>query len=279
VSGVDRLLLAAAVAVSPAAHRAVRREQWTADVRDAHELDLSPTALAFGALTTALFHRRAGHRSTWGETMTAAPFHVRATPHTIRTVPVLVALAVVSFLASSVVLSLLQRYNGLAAAMPLFTLVGVGLALVPGAAVASALLLVARVALRRRVLGAVAAMAVAFAWWGLVNGSLNLPVWPGLTLGLIASAWLAVWLVVVGRPRWTLTLLVLPVVAAVIMFPLTNALISSGLAYSVMTFVSWTGQLVPFLVAILAAIVAGRFSTDQDTGFVAAEEALVDKSA
>ena len=279
MTALDRVLVGAAVAVSPAAHRDARREQWLADVRDAREFDLSPTALAFGALTTALFHRRAGHRSTWGESMTATPIHVRTTPHTVPTIPLLVGLAVVSFVVSSVVLSLLQRYNGLAAAMPLFTLVGIGLSLVPGASVAAAVLLAARVPLRRRVIGAVAAMAVACAWWVLVNGSLNLPVWPGLTLGLIAAAWLAVWLVTVGRPRWTLTLLVLPVIASVITFPLTNAVMSSGLSYSVMTFVSWTGQLIPFLVAILAAIVGGRFSTDARTLVEPHGKALVDKSA
>lgn len=279
MSAFDRLLVGAAVAVSPAPHRDTRREQWLADVRDARELDLSPTALAFGALTTALFHRRAGHRSTWGESMTAAPLHVRPAPHTIRTVPVLVGLAVVSFVVSTVVLSLLQRYNGLPAAMPLFALVGIGLALVPGAAVAVAVLLTAGAPLRRRVIGAVATMAVAFAWWSVVNGSLNLPFWPGLTLGLVAAAWLAVWLVATGRPRWTLTLLVLPVIASVTTFPLANAVMSSGLSYSLMTFVSWTGQLVPFLVAILGGVVAARFSTDAPAPVEAHGEALVDKSA
>ncbi len=279
MTALDRFLVGVAVAVSPTAHRDARREQWLADVRDARELDLSPTALAFGALTTALLHRRAGHRSTWGESMTATPIHVRTTPHTVPTIPLLVGLAVVSFVVSSVVLSLLQRYNGLAAALPLFMLVGIGPTLVPGACVAAAVLLTARVPLRRRVIGAVAAMAVACAWWALVNGSLNLPVWPGLTLGLIAAAWLAVWLVTVGRPRWTLTLLVLPAIASVITFPLTNAVMSSGLSYSVMTFVSWTGQLIPFLVAILAAIVGGRFSTDAPALVEPHGEALVDKSA
>jgi hypothetical protein len=278
VSALDRLLVGAAVAVSPAPHRAVRREQWAADVRDAHELDLSPTALAFGALTTALFHRRAGHRSTWGDTMTTAPLHVRPAPHTIRTVPVLIALAVMSYLVASGAVTLLQRYNGVAEARPLFDLVGVGLAVIPGIAVAAAVLLTSRVPLRRRALGAVVVVAVAAVWWAAVTGALRLPVDPLLTAGVIAAAWLGVWFVVLGRPRWAWTLLALPVLAAVLVFPLTNAVMGSGIPYSAMALASLTGQLVPFAVAIVGAVVAGNSSTDAPAVVGQHPEALVDKT-
>ncbi|PZF56840.1 hypothetical protein DEI92_13705 [Curtobacterium sp. MCBD17_034] len=58
-----RAVVDLAVALSPADHRPVRMEQWHADLRDAADLDLPRAGLAFGALTTALFHRRAVHRS------------------------------------------------------------------------------------------------------------------------------------------------------------------------------------------------------------------------
>lgn len=279
MTALDRFLVVTAAAVSPATHRDVRREQWLADVRDARELDLSPTALAFGALTTALFHRRAGHRSTWGESMTTPPLHVRPAPHTVRTVPVLIGLAVLSFLVATLVLSLLQRYNGLAAALPLFGLTAIGFTLVPGAAVAAAVLLTARVPRRRRALGAVAVMAVAVLWWAFVTGAFNPPLWAGAMLGVIAAAWLATWLVTVGRPRWTLVLLVLPMIASVIVLPLANAVNGMGIPYSAMTLVWWVGQLIPFLVALLGAVVAARFSTDAPARVEAHGEALVDKSA
>lgn len=278
MSALDRVLVGVAVAVSPAAHRAARREQWLADVRDAHELDLSPTALAFGAFTTALFHRRAGHRSTWGDTMTALPTPVRSAPHTIRTIPVLVAFAVLSFVVSVGVLALLQRYNGLPEARPVFDMVGIGLAVVPGVAVATSVLLVSDVARRRRVLGAVAVFAVAAVWWAITNGSLNVPVYAPVQVGVIAAGLLAVWLVVLHRPGWTYSLLLLPVVAAILVFPLTEAANGTGIPYSVMALVSWAGQLVPFLVAVVGAVVASRFSADAPAVVEAHGEALVDKT-
>lgn len=279
MTALDRFLVGAAVAVSPAAHRDTRREQWAADVRDARELDLSPTALAFGALTTALFHRRAGHRSTWGESMTAAPLHVRATPHTIPTIPVLVVLAVVSFLVGSVGLGLLQRYNGLAGAVPIFLLVSGSLAVVPGIAVATSVLLATGAALRRRAIGALVVLAVSALWWAILTGFLDLPVHPAIALGVIAAAWLAVWLVVVRRPRWTWSLLLLPVVASALVFPLANGLYGTQLAYSLKATAATAVDAVPFLVAVVGAVVARRFSTDASALVEAHGEALVDKSA
>ncbi|OIH98933.1 MULTISPECIES: hypothetical protein [unclassified Curtobacterium] len=278
MSALDRVLLGAALAASPATHRAARREQWTADVRDARELDLSPTALAFGALTTALFHRRAPHRSSWGDSMTTLPTPVRAAPHTIRTIPVLIALAVLSFVVAAGVLALLQRYNGLPEARPVFDLVGVGMAVVPGLAVATSLLLASGVPRRRRGLGVIATLAVAAVWWAVTDGTLHVPGYGSLQVGLVAAGFLAAWLVTLRRPLWTLSLLVLPLVATVVVTPLANAVIAVGLSYSVMTLVWWAGQLVPFLVAVVAGVVASRFSTDAPVVVEPHGEALVDKS-
>lgn len=274
MSALDRLLVSAAVAASPLEQRAARHEQWLADVRDAHELDLSPTALAFGALTTALFHRRAGHRSTWGNTMTTMPGTVRSTPHTIPTIPVLLTLAVVSFLAGSVGLGLVQRYNGLAGSVPTFLLISIVLTVVPGLAVAASVLLVTGAPIRRRAMGALVVLAVTALWWSVQTGFFNPPVHPALSLGIITGAWLAVWLVVLRRPGWTWSLLLLPVLASVLVFPLSNSVYETQLAYSLKAAVSSATALVPFLAALLAATIASRLSKGTPTGFAQHPETL-----
>ncbi len=279
MSALDRLLVAAAVAASPLEQRAARHEQWLADVRDAHELDLSPTALAFGALTTALFHRRAGHRSTWGNTMTTMPGSVRSTPHTIPTIPVLLTLAVVSFLAGSVGLGLVQRYNGIAGSLPVVLLISIVLTVVPGLAVSASVLLVTGAPIRRRAMGALVVLAVTALWWSIQTGFFNPPVHPALSLGIITGAWLAVWLVVLRRPGWTWSLLLLPVLASVLVFPLSTGVYGTQLAFSVKAAVSSAITLVPFLAALLAATIAGRLSTDAPDGFVQHEEALMSNNA
>lgn len=279
MSALDRFLVGAAVAVSPASDRDARREQWLADVRGARELDLSSTALAFGALTTALFHRRAGHRSTWGETMTTAPLHVRTAPHTIRTIPVLIAVAACSFIVASALLGLLQRYNGAVPATAVFVLMPVALTIVPGLAVATAVLLTAGASRRRRGIAALVVLAVATAWWALLTGYLRPPLHPSLTVGLVAAAWLGTWLVVGARARWTWSLLLFPLVASVLVFLLDAAVWESSLAYSGKTFVSLAIGVVPFLVAIVAAVVAAKFSTDAPALVEQHPEALVDRTA
>jgi len=279
VSALDRLLVSAAVAASPLEQRAPRHEQWLADVRDAHELDLSPTAVAFGALTTALFHRRAGHRSTWGNTMTTMPGSVRSTPHTIPTIPVLLVLAAVSFLAGGLGLGLVQRYNGLAGGVPVVLLISIVLTVVPGLAVSASVLLVTGAPIRRRAMGALFVLAVTALWWSIQTGFFNPPVHPALSLGIITGAWLAVWLVVLRRPGWTWSLLLLPVLASVLVFPLSTGVYGTQLAFSVKAAVSSAITLVPFLAALLAATIAGRLSTDAPDGFVQHEEALMSNNA
>lgn len=276
MSRLDGLLVSAAVAASPHAHRDTRREQWLADVRDARELDLSPTALAFGALTTALFHRRADRRSTWGNTMTTMPGTVRSAPHTIPTIQVLVTFAVLSFLAGSVGLGLLQRYNGFAGSIPVAQLVTLALTIVPGIAIGASVLLVAGVPLRRRAIGAVVVLAVSALWWSLVTGFFSPPVWPALSLGVIASAWLAVWLVVLRRPGWTWSLLLLPIAASALVFPLANGVFGTQLAYSVQAAAATALEVVPFLVALVAAVIAERLDQRAPRNGVEVNGASVD---
>ena len=90
---------------------------------------------------------------------------------------------------------------------------------------------------------------------------------------------LAVWLVVLRRPRWTWSLLLLPIVASVVVFPLSNGLYGTQLAYSVKAALATAVDAVPFLVAVAGAVIAARFSTDAPAPVEAHGEALVDKSA
>lgn len=270
MSALDRLLVDAAVAVSPAAHRTARREQWAADVRDAHELDLSPTALAFGALTTALFHRRAGHRSTWGESMTAPPLDVRPAPHTIRTVPVLVAVALLSLVAAGAWL-ILQPNSGyesesdrIVGTAGLWTLVFV----VPGTAMTLAALAL-RTPIGRRRVGAsmLAAATVTGVLAPLTTVTAAFPI-PTIPLFLA----LAGWLVAVRARGWTWSLALLPV--------LVLALDWSGTLYQFLP-LRWSPFIVgmPAMSVIAAGAIASRFSTDAPTRVEQHPEALVDKSA
>ncbi|MBF4604650.1 hypothetical protein [Curtobacterium sp. VKM Ac-2884] len=270
MSALDRVLVGAAVAVSPAAHRAARREQWLADVRDAHELDLSPTALAFGAFTTALFHRRAGHRSTWGDTMTALPTPVRSAPHTIRTVPVLVALAVVSLLVEGAWLILQPNYGYESASDRVLGITGTWslVFFVPGAAIALAALTL-RTSARRRRLGA--SMIVAAAVGGALQPILTPPTSLPIALVPVVLA-LAGWLVAARAARWTWVLLVLPVAVFALQW--------AGVLYPLVP-VRWSPFLVtlPHLAIVLAGAVASRFSTDAPAVVEAHGEALVDKTS
>jgi hypothetical protein len=211
--------------------------------------------------------------------MTAAPLHVRSAPHTIRTVPVLVGLALLSLAAGAVGLSLLQRYNGLPGAVVLFDLVGVALSVFPGVVIAVSALLVTGASMRRRGFGAVAVLAIAAVWWETITGKFSLPVEYFLQVGVFAAAVLAVWLAVRPGAGWGWGLVAAPVVVAVLLAPLARALDGADLSASGGTAVSWGLQLVPFVVAALAGGIATKFSTDAPAVVEQHPPALVDKSA
>ncbi|WJX99994.1 hypothetical protein [Curtobacterium sp. 458] len=270
MSALDRALVAAAVAMTPAAHRENRREQWSADVQGAAELDLSPTALAFGAFTTAVFHRRADRRTTWGTAMTAAPLDVRPEPHRIRTLPVLVSVAIVSLLASGVWL-LLQTNSASWTERVVGTLAGETLVhVVPGVAVALAIL-VLPVSVPRRWIGAstVLAATVVVVLLPFLSSVGPIPFEFSLLLTLLP---LVGWFVATSTPWPAWTLAALPMV-------LTYAE-HTGALWALLP-AEWNPILVgvPYLALILAGFVASRFSTDRRRRFVAPERALVDKSA
>ncbi|WP_439690458.1 hypothetical protein ACRQ4C_05890 [Curtobacterium sp. SP.BCp] len=269
MNALDELLVAAAVAMTPAAHRETRREQWAADVQGAAELDLSPTALAFGAFTTALFHRRADRRTARGTAMTAAPLDVRPEPHRIRTVPVLVAVAVVSLLASGVWL-LLQTNAGSRTERVVGTLVGEALVhVVPGVAVALAIL-VLQASAARRWIGAtlVVATTVTAALMPFLPPSVQVPFEFSLLLSLLP---LVGWFIAARTPWLAWMFAVLPMV--LLYAEHTGALWTLLPA-------QWNPILfgVPYLSLVVAGFVASRFSTDRPRRIVAREGALVDKS-
>jgi hypothetical protein len=269
VSALDQALVGIAVAVSPAAHRDARREQWLADVRDAEQLDLSSTALAFGALTTALFHRRAPHRTSWGNTVTALSTQLDRMPHTVRTIPVLVAVAVVSLIASGAWLIVQpnggygSRTDVVLATAGTWTLVF----FVPGAAIALAALVLRAPSGRRR-LGAsiVLAAAVGGVLQPLLTPPTDLPV-GGLPLILALAGWLVA--VRVRRSAWLL--LLLPAVVFVLEW--------NGVLFSMVP-LRWNPFVVtlPPLSAVIAGYVASRFSTEPRLVVEPQAEALVDKS-
>lgn len=270
MSALDRVLVSAAVAISPAAHRETRREQWLADVQGADELDLSPTALAFGAFTTALFHRRADRRTTWGTTMTAAPTGDRPEPHRIRTVPVLVAVAVVSVLASGAWLVLQPNGGYEALADRVLSILGLQVLAVGVPSIAIALAaLVLPTSRRRRRIGASTVLAAGAVAIAAPYSSIAL----GPTLGFVpVFLALAGWFIAARVPAWTWVFATLPVLYAF--------LDGSGALYTVVP-QRWTPFLVgaPYLVLILAGFLASRFSTGRTAEFGAHGGTLVDKSA
>ncbi|PZE66452.1 hypothetical protein [Curtobacterium sp. MCBD17_021] len=249
MTALGRALVATAVAISPAEHRLVRREQWQADLRDAADFGLSPTALAFGALTTALFHRRGVRRTTWGETMTTTPFSTAATPHTIRTVPVLVTVAVLAILMTGPWLILQPNYGYESDLDRTVGLVGIWLLsyLVPGAAVTAAALLLSGSGPGRRRLGAALVAAAAA---GAVVTPLVVPDsgWPVSILPAVLPFLLALagWLVAIEAPRRAWLLLLLPLGVA--------TLVESGALWAVVQI-----RLQPCIVSLpgLSVVVAG----------------------
>ena len=224
MNAVDRFLVDTAVAISPDGHREARREQWHADLRDAAEVGLSPTALAFGAFTTALFHRRGARRTTWGDTMTTTPTPAPSVPHTVRTVPLLIAVAVLAIATVGPWMILQPNYGYESTFDQTVGMTGLWLSLylVPGAAVAVAVLLLPRTTPRRRRLGAamIAAAAVGAVVFPYVTPNTGIPV--EVLPPLVA---LAGWLVAVEADRRSWLVMLLPVAAI--------ALLVSGLPYAV----------------------------------------------
>jgi hypothetical protein len=276
VTAFSRALVAAAVAISPAEHRLVRREQWQADLRDAPDFGLSPTALAFGAFTTALFHRRGVRRTTWGETMTTAPFSTGAKPHTIRTVPVLVTVAVLAILMTGPWLILQPNYGYESDLDRTVGVIGFWLLsyLVPGAAVTAAALLLPGSSPGRRRLGAALMAAAAI---GAVVTPLVIPDsgWPVSILPAVLPSLLALagWLVAIEAPRRGWLLLLVPLGMA--------TLIESGALWVVVPI-----RLQPCIISLLglAVVVAGLLAwrtarSSRDTHGEEHAATLVDRTA
>lgn len=156
--------------------------------------------------------------------MTTMPTVAPSVPHTTRTVPLLIAVAVFAITMVGPWLILQPNYGYESTFDRVVGKGGFGLLLylVPGAAVALAVLLLTRTSPRRRRLGAtmVAAAAVGSVVVPYLTPGTGLPV--ELLFPLIA---LAGWLVAVEAARWSWVLLLLPVAAL--------ALLVSGLPFAV----------------------------------------------
>lgn len=237
MSALSRALVAAAVAVSPAEHRPVRREQWDADLLDATEVGLSPTAVAVGALTTALFHRRGPRRTTWGDAMTTVP-SATTSAHTVRTVPVLVTVAVFAILMVGPWLILQPNYGYESDLDRIIGRAGTGLALdlVPGGTVVAAILLLPGTSASRRRVGATLVAVAAIgsfvepfttpsSWWP-----------PTVSVALPLVLALAGWLVAAEARHAAWLLVLLPI----------------GLAFLVLSGALWPLVPVRFVPCLLA---------------------------
>ncbi|GAA4670951.1 hypothetical protein [Frondihabitans cladoniiphilus] len=268
MTGLDRRLVDAAVSLSPAAHRDTRREQWLADLDGADELGLSSLRLGMGAFTTALFHHRATHRSTWEDSpMTTVPVtgHHRV-PHTLRTESVLIALAFLSMFVGALLLILLGRYGGTPLSRTFYLAVDGVIAGIPGLLFMGALGLSEGGTRRRRSLamGMTVLLTVLFGSYVVGFGRMFAPDW--LIIGVVVAGSVFVWLFARGhRGRvWLVTLLPVLVLCA--------ARSAQEFAFSdlnapaaVLAFTYWMLNLVPFGACAVAALLAGRISSRSRT--------------
>ncbi|WP_146244093.1 hypothetical protein [Curtobacterium sp. MCBD17_013] len=258
-----RAVVDLAVALSPADHRPVRMEQWHADLRDAADLDLPRASLAFGALTTALFHRRAVHRSTWGESMSA--LSGRAAPRTIRTSSALVAFAICSMLVGAGLSAMGSRYDGSDWIRVLTVVVVALLVVVPALAAIGALLLTDASTRGRRLAGVGFVVLGAAGLAALVLTSTPGPAWAWLGGSAVAVA--AGRLVLRSRSATDWWLLGMPVIATALGWPLTEVWsLATVVPYTALFLVMLLAYVVPFLGSIAAAVLAGRLDDARATG-------------
>lgn len=259
-----RRIVDVAVLLSPAASRAARAEQWRADVRDAGELDLRPTRLALGALTTAVLHRRSLHAA-------ASPVPIRRTrvPGAVR---VLVGLAFASLVAGEVASSELARFNGTSAVWVLGASGLVAFTVVPGALLLGAVLVSRRATPRRRAIGALLVLLLALRLGTVVVGEFRVgPDW--LWIAVIATGVLATWFLVQGRrgPVWVL--LALPALTLAVLEPQSLTWSENPDAAAP---VLWAAVSTPVIGPFASALIAGIVSPRLDTGR-SIEPTLVDR--
>lgn len=269
MTGLDRRLVDAAVSLSPAAHRDTRREQWLADLDGADELGLSSLRLGMGAFTTALFHRRAIHRSTWEDSPMTTVFVSPAghrVPRTLRTGSVLVVFAFLSMFVGSLLLVLLGRYGGTPLSRTFYLAVDGVIADIPGLLFMGALGLSEGGTRRRRSLamGMTVLLTVLFGSYVVGFGRMFAPDW--LIIGVVVAGSVFVWLFARGhRGRvWLVTLLPVLVLCA--------ARSAQEFAFSdlnapaaLLAFTYWMLNLVPFGACAVAALLAGRISSRSGT--------------
>lgn len=232
-------IVAVAAALSPAEQRGERRETWQADIRDATSLDLSPTRIALGALSTVILHPSPRRE---------ARLPIAAQPHTIRTIPVLVAVAFLSVLAGGALIALLGRYSGSPSLVTAKWMALGLLSAVPALALMGAALLVEGASRRARAIACVAFAVATFLFTAPLTGALR-STW--ICTALAAALALGTWLALRGRLRSSWLLIVAPAVAtfAVELLVLATLTLPST-PVAVLTMAYWGLTLVPFAVVV-----------------------------
>lgn len=257
MSALDERLVRLAVALSPEEHREVRLEQWRADVRDAHELDLSPLALALGALTTAILHRTRPRRSTWETTVTVVARPV-VQPHTIRTVPLLISFAFASVFVAFALIALLGRYGGSPSMSSAKLVAGALLILIPMGLLVAATLLVENASRTRRIVVAAIQAAGVVLFAGSVTGAFLRVYDIEIGVGIAATGMLAGWLLLKRLRGRSWSLLALPIVVfAAVQVGLLSLGAVEALPVAMQALLYGASMLVPFAGAVVGGIVAG----------------------
>ncbi|AMM20895.1 hypothetical protein AX769_13035 [Frondihabitans sp. PAMC 28766] len=252
----SRRLVEAAVALSPEAHRETRREQWLADLDGAADLDLSAFRLAMGAFTTALFHRRSGRRSTWGEAVAAGSRGPRA----VRLAPLLIALAFASMVFGVVLLDLLDRYEQSPWFHALVHVSAAFVSLVPGLAFIAALALIDGAGRARRGLSSAAVLPVIAIFGGELLGVFRLFtsldwMWFAITYAAVTAIWFAAHRV--RGVRWLLVALPVAIFAVTWSIAVFDRG-ADGLPVTLQFGLRWLLILVPFVGCLAAGILGTR---------------------
>jgi hypothetical protein len=247
VSALAQKIVTAAVALSPADLREIRREQWAADLNGAADLHLSRVGIALGALTTALLQGRSAN---------ATAGRGPEQPYTIRAVPLLIALAFGSMFLGQGVLVLTGRYSGSDYMQPLMSVVFALEGLVPALAVAMAILLIPGRSRRRRVIPSAVVFAIGCAFFLSFAGSHPPPIW--VVLGLSSVGVLAMWFVATGSRGRVWALLVVPALVVACFEWVYQPLLGRDLDVHAI-YVAFSAQLMlPFAAVAIVGLVAAR---------------------
>ena len=254
-----RRLVLLAVTLSSPAQRERRREQWLADLDGVDELGLNGLALAIGALTTALLHRRERRRSTLLGSDDARSF--RNTRPSIRVPSLLIALAGCSMICG---VQLVGAWAGSTGTWYVTTGVFLCMALlcvVPGILFMVSATLGTRVSRHGRVLVVVASLALVGLFAGCLLGSFRryalwVPDW--LFVAVVSLGTIVIWFSTRGYRGVVWTWIIAPPAVAWLLGTVGPRLSESSLLpVSWTPVLTWSPVLAPFVAAVAVALAAG----------------------